>query len=79
MTHKKVLKQGSMSTATLAKSGIDDIYEIKARDPGIRILQSEHPLFSLHKKNYQVWKRLEITLSDEMRIVSLAKLEICIS
>ena len=74
ITNKKVLEEGGMSQVR-AKWGIDDIHEIERWQPGIKVLETM-TMFAEHKKKYPLWKRLGMHISDRMKIMSLARIEI---
>ena len=74
ITNKKVLEEGGMSQAK-AKWGIDDIYEIEKWQPGIKVLENM-TMFAKHKRKYPLCKRLGMNISDRMKVMSLARIEI---
>lgn len=75
ITNKKVLKESGLSGDARAKWGIDNIYEIETWQPGIKMIETMN-LFAEHKKKFPLWKRLGMTISDRMKIMSLAEIEI---
>jgi O-methyltransferase involved in polyketide biosynthesis len=75
ITNRKVLKKGGMNNEAKAKWGIDDIYEIEKGQPGIKVIENMN-MFENYKKKYPVWKRLGMNISDRLKIMSLAKIEI---
>jgi len=75
ITNKKVLKKGGMSDEAKAKWGMDDIHEMETWQPGNKIIETMN-MFAKHKKKYPLWKRIGMNLSDRMKIMSLAKIEI---
>ncbi len=75
ITNKKVLKESGLRGQARAKWGIDNIYEIETWQPGIKIIETMN-LFAKHKKKFPLWKRLGMTISDRMKMMSLAKIEI---
>ena len=74
ITNKKVLEEGGMSQVR-AKWGIDDIHSIETWQPGIKVLETM-TMFAEHKKKYPLWKRVGMHISDRMKIMSLARIEI---
>lgn len=75
ITNKKVLKESGLSGEARAKWGIDNIYEIERWQPGIKVVETMN-LFAKHKKKFPLWKRIGMAISDRMKIMSLAKIEI---
>jgi hypothetical protein len=55
--------------------GIDNIYEIEKWNKKIKVIENL-PMFKFHKKNYPVIKRIGMNISDMMKIMSLAHIEI---
>ena len=75
ITNQRVLKEGGMNEGARAKWGIDDIHEIERWQPGIKVLETM-TMFAEHKKKYPLWKRVGMHISDRMKIMSLARIEI---
>jgi len=75
ITNKKVLKKSGVSDQVRAQWGIDDLHEIETWSSGIKIIENMN-LFKQHKRKFPVWKRLGMNISDRMKIMSLAKIEI---
>ena len=75
VANKKVLEQGGMSSQARLLWGVDNIYELEAWDRSIRIVKSM-PMFHEYKKNYPVWKRIGMQISDMLKIMSLTRIEI---
>lgn len=75
ITNKKVLKESGLSDEARAKWGTDNIYEIETWQAGIKIIETMN-LFAKHRKKFPLWKRIGMAISDHMKIMSLAKIEI---
>jgi O-methyltransferase involved in polyketide biosynthesis len=75
IANKKVIEKGGMSQSARLLWGIDNIYEIEKWNSKIRVIENM-PMFRIHKKNYPVIKRIGMNISDMMKIMSLAHIEI---
>jgi O-methyltransferase involved in polyketide biosynthesis len=75
VANKKVIESGGIDKKASLVWGIDDIYELEKWEMGIRVLHNM-PMFQHHKKNYPVLKRLGMTISDKLKIMSLTHIEI---
>jgi O-methyltransferase involved in polyketide biosynthesis len=75
IANKKVIENGGMSQNANLSWGIDNIYEIEKWNKKIKVIENL-PMFKFHKKNYPVIKRIGMNISDMMKIMSLAHIEI---
>lgn len=75
MANRMVLDRGGMESSSYLKWGIDDIHEIESWDRNIHVLESV-PMFREHKKRYPPVKRIGMSVSDAMKIMSLAHIRI---
>jgi O-methyltransferase involved in polyketide biosynthesis len=75
IANKKVIEKGGMSQSARLLWGIDNIYEIEKWNSKIRVIENM-PMFRIHKKNYPLIKRIGMNISDMMKIMSLAHIEI---
>jgi O-methyltransferase involved in polyketide biosynthesis len=75
IANKKVIESGGIDKKASLVWGIDDIYELEKWETGLRVLH-DMPMFHHHKKNYPVLKRLGMTISDKLKIMSLTHIEI---
>ncbi|MBN2001466.1 class I SAM-dependent methyltransferase [candidate division KSB1 bacterium] len=75
IANKKVIENGGMSSNARLVWWTDNIEELEQWNEKIKIF--EHmPIFTKHKKNYPFYKRLGMNISDTLKIMSLAHLEI---
>ena len=75
IANKKVIEDGGMSQSANLLWGTDDIYEVETWDERIKVIENI-AMFRKHKKNYPVIRRLGMNISDAMKIMSLAHVEI---
>jgi O-methyltransferase involved in polyketide biosynthesis len=75
LANKQVIKKGGMDEAAYLKWGIDNIFEIEKWDTHIKVICSM-PMFKEHKKNYPLFKRIGMNISDNLKIMSLAHIKI---
>jgi O-methyltransferase involved in polyketide biosynthesis len=75
LANKQVIKKGGMDEAAYLRWGIDNISEIEKWDAHIKVICSM-PMFKEHKKNYPLIKRIGMTISDSLKIMSLAHIQI---
>lgn len=75
IANKKVIEKGGMDKSAYLKWGIDNIYDIEKWANNIKV-KSNMPMFKEHKKKYPFIKRIGMNISDMMKIMSLAHIEI---
>jgi O-methyltransferase involved in polyketide biosynthesis len=75
LSNDQVIKRGGMNESSYLKWGIDDIYEIQKWESYIKVI-SNMPMFKEHKKSYPVTKRIGMNISDSLKIMSLAHIQI---
>ena len=75
IANKKVIDKGGMDKSAYLKWGIDNIFDIEKWDNGIKV-KSNMPMFKEHKKSYPYLKRIGMNISDSMKIMSLAHIEV---
>jgi O-methyltransferase involved in polyketide biosynthesis len=75
LSNDQVIKRGGMKESSYLKWGIDDIYEIQKWESYIKVI-SNMPMFKEHKKNYPITKRIGMNISDSLKIMSLAHVQI---
>jgi O-methyltransferase involved in polyketide biosynthesis len=75
IANKKVIQKGGMSTKANLVWGLDNIYELEKWDGNIRVINNM-PMFKEHKKNYPVLKRIGMSISDFLKVMSLTHIEI---
>ncbi len=75
MSNKRLLEKSGMDSEARLRWGIDDIFEIEKWDKAIKVLESI-PMYSEHKKKYPLFRRIGMTISDRMKVMSLAHVEI---
>ncbi|MBN2600874.1 MAG: class I SAM-dependent methyltransferase [Candidatus Marinimicrobia bacterium] len=75
MANKMVIKRSGMDESAKLIWGIEDIYEMENWGIGIKVLDSI-PMFQYHKKNYPFYKRVRMSFSDKLKIMSLAHIRI---
>lgn len=75
IANKKVIEKGGMNKAANLKWGIDNLFEIEKWNEKIKVIDTI-PMYREHKKNYPVFKRLGMNISDVMKIMSLAHIRI---
>jgi O-methyltransferase involved in polyketide biosynthesis len=75
IANKKVIESGGMNQNASLVWGIDNIYDLEKWDINIKVLDNM-PMFRNHKKNYPVVKRIGMTISDKLKIMSLTHIEI---
>jgi len=75
IANKRVIEDGGMSCSANLVWGIDDIEEIEEWGHDIRVVEMM-PMFRNHKKNYPVVKRIGMNISDRIKVMALAKVEI---
>jgi O-methyltransferase involved in polyketide biosynthesis len=75
IANKRLLEKSGMADDARLVWGTDDLYEIEKWDKGIKVLETI-PMFTEHRKNYPVIKRLGMAISDKMKFMSLAHIEV---
>jgi O-methyltransferase involved in polyketide biosynthesis len=75
IANKQVIESGGMNQKAGLVWGIDNIYDLEKWETNIKVLNNM-PMFRDHKKNYPVMKRLGMTISDKLKIMSLTHVEI---
>ena len=75
MANKRVIDKGGIDKSAYLRWGIDDIYEIEKWESSVRVI-GNMPMFKEHKKRYSVFKRAGMNLSDKLKIMSLAHIQI---
>jgi len=75
MSNKKVIEGGGMSETAVLKWGIDSAKILEAWDPRIRLIR-QYPLFKKMKKGHPFKMRYGLWLSDRLKIMSMAHLQI---
>lgn len=75
IANRKVIKNGGMDESAYLKWGIKNIYDIEKWNNKITVLQSMK-MFHDHKKKYPLIKRLGMSITDAMAVMSLAHIEI---
>ena len=75
IANKKVIEQGGMDKKANLVWGINDIRKITNWDYRIEIMHNM-PMFKEFKKKYPLTKRLGMTISDAMKIMSLCHIKI---
>jgi len=75
IANKKVIEKGGMDKSAYLKWGIDNIFDIEKWANTIKV-KNNVPMFKVHKKNYSFIKRIGMNISDMMKIMSLAHIEI---
>ncbi len=75
ISNKRLLEKSGMDTDARLRWGIDDIHEIEKWNRAIRVIETM-PLFTEHRKKYPFIKRMGMILSDRMKVMSLAHVEI---
>jgi O-methyltransferase involved in polyketide biosynthesis len=75
VANKKVIEKGGMDKEACLKWGIDNIFELEKWDGNIQV-KSNMPMFREHKKNFPRSKRIGMTISDMLKIMSLAHAKI---
>jgi O-methyltransferase involved in polyketide biosynthesis len=75
LSNEQVLKRGGMDESAYLKWGIDNIYEIEKWETYIKVI-SNMPMYKQHKKNYPITKRIGMTISDHLKIMSLTHIRI---
>ncbi|HBF35921.1 MAG TPA: class I SAM-dependent methyltransferase [Firmicutes bacterium] len=73
--NKKVIESGGMSEKANLVWGIDHLEDLEKWETPIKILHNM-PMFHRHKNNYPWRKRLGMMISDNLKIMSLAHMEI---
>lgn len=75
LANKQVIKKGGMNEAAFLRWGIDNIFDIEKWGEYIKVICSM-PMFKEHKKNYPLFKRIGMNISDRLKIMSLAHIQI---
>lgn len=75
IANKKVIEQGGMDKKANLVWGINDIRKIKKWDDRIEIIHNM-PMFKEFKKNYPVFKRIGMIISDMIKVMSLCHIKI---
>jgi len=75
LSNEQVMKRAGMNESAFLKWGIDNIYELEKWDTNIKIV-SNIPMYKEHKKNYPIIKRIGMSLTDKLKIMSLAHIRI---
>lgn len=75
LSNEQVIKRGGMNESASLKWGINDIFEIEKWESYIKVI-SNMPMYKEHKKNYPINKRIGMSISDRLKIMSLAHIKI---
>jgi O-methyltransferase involved in polyketide biosynthesis len=75
LSNEQVIKRGGMNESAFLKWGIDDIYEIEKWESYIKVLDNM-PMYKEHKKKFPLTKRIGMNISDRLKIMSLAHIQI---
>ena len=75
IANKKVIESGGMNQKAGLIWGVDNIYDLEKWDTHIKVLNNM-PMFTNHKKNYHLVKRIGMTISDNLKVMSLTHIEI---
>jgi O-methyltransferase involved in polyketide biosynthesis len=75
IANKRVLEQADMDESAQLKWSTNDIREIQGWYPALRVMESI-PLFRRHRKHRPFGRRAGLLISDVMRIMSLAHIEL---
>ncbi len=75
LSNKQVIERGGMDESAFLKWGTDNIFETEKWDPNIKVI-SNMTMFKEHKKNFPVFKRIGMNISDRLGIMSLAHIRI---
>jgi len=75
ISNRRVIEQGGMNKRAKIVWGTDNIYEMQHWDQRIKVLNNI-PMYKEHKKNYPLGKRIGMTISDMLRLMSLCQVRI---
>ena len=75
VSNKRVLEKGGMDKSACIKWGINNIMEIEEWNSNIKVI-SNMPMYKEHKKNYSILTRFGMNISDAMKLMSLAHINI---
>ena len=75
IANKELLDKAGIDSDARLRWGIDDIYMLESWDTPIKITHSM-TMFAQHRKKYPVKKRIGMFISDAMKVMSLASIEI---
>jgi len=75
IANRRVLQESGMQHSASLKWGTDNLMEMQRWDPRVRVLGSE-PMFGEHRKRIPLRHRIGPAISDAMRIMSLAHIQI---
>lgn len=75
IANKKVIEKGGMSEGSYLQWGIDNIYDIEKWDSCIRVIEN-CGMFAEHKRKYPFLRRFGMYISDRLKVMSLAHIEI---
>jgi len=75
LANKMVIKRGGMDESANLIWGIDNIHNLEKWNCGISVLDTM-PMYYEFKKNYPVYKRIGMNISDALKIMSLAHIRI---
>jgi O-methyltransferase involved in polyketide biosynthesis len=75
ISNKKVIEKGGMDKSAYLKWSIENILEIEKWSGNIKVL-SNMPMYKEHKKNFPLRDKIGMTISDLMKIMSLAHVKI---
>jgi len=71
IANKKVITSAGMGSSSFLTWGIENIKEIENWNKGIKVIKSI-PMFHEFKKNFPLYKRIGMNISDMLKIMSLA-------
>ena len=74
-SNKKVIDKGGMDKSAYLKWGIDNILKIENWHDYIQVL-NYMPIYREHKMNYSMIQRIEMSIADLLKIMSLAHVKI---
>ncbi len=75
VSNKKVIEDGGMDKSAYLKWSIDNIQEIEKWDSNIKVI-SNMPMYREYKKNFSMLVRIGMSITDILKIVSLAHIRI---
>jgi O-methyltransferase involved in polyketide biosynthesis len=75
LSNEQVIKRGGMNESAYLKWGIDNIYEIENWHSFIKV-KSNMTMYKEHKKNYPVTMRIGMNIADQLKVMSLAHIQI---
>ena len=75
IANKKVIEDGGMDKKANLLWGLDDLHELMKWNIKLEIV-NDMTMFKDHKKNYPIVNRIGMNISDKMKIMSLAHIQI---